>query len=523
MPAPASMSVPAPVRRRPRPLAAGLTALALLLSGPVLAQDAGDKAAAKPPEKAQTEKKPAFDAQRTVTRHTLALPAGPLAYTAVAEFLPLNDEGKDEPVARVFTTTYTADAPPAAGRPVAFVFNGGPGAAAAYLHLGALGPKMVRFADDGAILRPPAPVVDNPDSWLAFTDLVFIDPVGTGYSRGLAGEDAEKRVWSPDGDARAMAEIVRLWLTRNGRWDSPKLLVGESYGGFRIARMAAELADKPGISLNGLVMVSPAVDFATIRDGSAGLLATAFKLPSYAASAAFHGRAEGTPEEAALRTERFALTEYLAGLATLDVGRLDDSAPLFAEVARRIGLPAEMVARHRGRVPGGVFVREIVRDKGRVASIYDGTFTGPDPDPGSPWVREDPFLSGTVPVYATAFAGYVQRDLGFTTDVPFTLLSERVNRNWEWPRMNVPSATGELQSVLALTPGLRVLIAHGLTDIITPYMASAWIARNLELPAGERERVSVRTYPGGHMMYTLGPSRAALAADVRAMVEAALR
>lgn len=505
--------------------AAGLTALTLVLSAPAWAQEA-DKGAPKPPEKAQAEKKPAFDAQRAVTRHTLALAAGPLAYTATAEYLPLTEDGKDEPAARVFTVTYTADAsadktaPP---RPVAFVFNGGPGAAAAYLHLGALGPKIVRFADDGAILRPPSPVVDNPDSWLAFTDLVFIDPVGTGYSRGLTGEEAEKRTWSPDGDARAMAEIVRLWLARHGRWDSPKLLVGESYGGFRIARMAAELAGRQGVFLNGLIMLSPAVDFATISEGPSGLLAAAFKLPSYAASAAFHHKTAGTPEDAARNAERFALTDYVAGLATLDVGRLDASSPLFADLAQRIGLPVELITRHRGRVPARTFIREIVRDKGRVASLYDGTFTGPDPDPASPRVGDDPFLDGTLPVYATAFAGYVQRDLEFRTDTPFTLLSERVNRNWEWPRMSVPSATGELQSVLALTPGLRVLIAHGLTDLITPYMASAWIARNLELPAGERDRVSVRTYPGGHMMYTLAPSRAALARDARTLVETAVR
>lgn len=504
--------------------AAGLTALALVLSAPAWGQDA-DKGTAKPP--APAAGKAAFDAQRTVTHHTLPQAAGPLAYTAVAEYLPLTEDGKDEPAARVFTVTYTADIPAgttAPPRPVAFVFNGGPGAAAAYLHLGALGPKIVRFNPDGSIARPPAAVVDNPDSWLAFTDLVFIDPVGTGYSRGLSGgEEAEKRFWSPDGDARAMAEIVRLWLARTGRWDSPKLLVGESYGGFRIARMAAELVDRQGVFLNGLVMLSPAVDFATVSEGPSGLLAAAFKLPSYAASAAFHGLAQGTPEEAAQQAERFALTEYLAGLATLDVGRLDASAPLFADVARRIGLPAEMVARHRGRVPARSFIREIVRDRGRVASLYDGTFTGPDPDPGSPRVGDDPFLAGTLPVYATAFAGYVQRDLGFRTDTPFTLLSERVNRNWEWPRMSVPSATDALQSALALTPGLRVLIAHGLTDLITPYMGSAWIARNLELPAGERDRVAVRTYTGGHMMYTLAPSRAALAADARALVDAALR
>lgn len=515
MPSPRIFS---PVRRTALALA---LLVAPIIAGPALAAEGG---ADKPDKPARAEKaEPSFDAQRTVTRHTLAHPVGPIAYTAVAEFLPLREGAKEEIAGRVFTVTYTADGPAPRRRPVAFVFNGGPGAASAYLHMGALGPKIVTFGEDGALPAPPAPVVDNPDSWLAFADLVFVDPVGTGYSRATKTEDdAEKRFWKVDADARAMAEIVRLWLTRNGRWSSPTLLVGESYGGFRIATMADELIQRTGVAVSGLIMVSPVVDFATIRDES-GLLGPALKLPSYAASAAAHGLASGTPEQAAAAAERFALGGYLTGLAGLDYRRLDEARGFFAEVARATGLPEELVVRHRGRVPAGVFARELLRPRGRIASIYDGTFTAADPDPAAARLPYDPFLKGTIPAYTAAFAGYAAEALGVRTEVPFRLLSDRVNRGWEWPRMNQPSAVDELQTALTLQPSLRVLIAHGRTDLITPYMASRWVAARLELPAGQSDRVRVAVYEGGHMMYTRAAGRARLAADARALVEAVAR
>lgn len=512
------------VSRIHRRLAALLIAAALASSAPgVFAQD-------KPRDGEQGDRPVAvrptpFDAERSETRHRLELPGGALAYAAVAEFLPLRDGDQEEVQARVFTVTYTLDraegAPP---RPVSFVFNGGPGASSAYLHLGALGPRVVAFNADGSLPRPPSPLIDNPDTWLAFTDLVFVDPVGTGFSRALkSGDEAEKRFWSVEGDARSMAEIVRLWLTRNARWASPKFLVGESYGGFRVAKLASDLFQGVGAAVNGLIMVSPVVDFATIRDHDATVLPWAFRLPSYAAAAAALGKISGTPEEAARRAEGFAMSGYVAGLATLDVGALDGSRSLFAEVAGLTGLPVELIERRRGRIPGGTFAREILRSDGKIVSVYDATFVAPDPSPASQHVGADPFLEGTKPVYATAYATLMRDELGVATEVPFRLLSSRVNRNWEWPRMQQPSAMDDLQSVLALSPGLRVLIAHGRADLVTPYMASAWIARNLELPPGERDRVRVTVYDGGHMMYTLASQRARLAGDARALVEAAAR
>ncbi len=511
------------------PLLALMAPLALLPLPAAQAQDAP-----KPAERSGG----GFDAQRSETQHRLPLPSGPVAYTAVAEFLPLRDGPREEVAARVFTVSYTLDGAPRGQRPVAFVFNGGPGASSAYLHLGALGPKVVGFGDDGSLARPPAPLLDNPDSWLAFADLVFVDPVGTGYSRGVQrdgnrdggreeegrrrDEDPGKRFWSVDADSRAMAEVVRLWLTRNGRWESPKFLVGESYGGFRIAKMANRLIDDTGIAVNGLIMVSPVVDFTTIR-GSGGLLVPALRLPSYAASAAANGLVPGTPEQAAAAAERYAFTGYLTGLAGLDYRRAGEAQGFFAEVARTIGLPEELVTRFRGEIPTDVFARELLRGQGRIASVYDGTFTAADPDPSAARIPFDPFLKGTVPTYTTAFAAYAHEWLAVRTEVPFDLLSDRVNRGWEWPRSGPPSAVEDLQAALTLQPALRVLIAHGRTDLITPYMASRWVASRLELPQGQTDRVAVTVYEGGHMMYTRASGRAKLAADARALMDAALR
>lgn len=509
-----------------RPMGAVLVSLCLLAgtanAEPAAAATGGE---AKPAPAGNA----AFAAERSETKHRLERPDGALAYTAVAEFLPLRAGEGNEIAARIFTVTYTLDPDGAAGagrrtRPVSFVFNGGPGASSAYLHVGALGPRTVAFNPDGSLPRPPAVLADNPDSWLAFTDLVFIDPVGTGFSRMLkADEEAEKKYWNIDGDTRSMAETVRLWMTRNGRWSSPSFLVGESYGGFRAAKLAKELLDATGIAVNGVIMVSPVVDFATIRDADAALLPWAFKLPAFAAAAAAHGKAPGTPADAAAAAERFALGDYVGGLARLDLADLGAARGMFEQLARLTGLPVELVERHRGRIGGGLYAREALRAEGRILSLYDATFTAPDPDPGASRIESDPMLDGTRPAFAGAYVSLVHDELKVATEVPFRLLSSRVNRNWSWPRMQLPSALDSLQSVLALSPGLRVLIAHGRTDLVTPYMASRWVAANLELPAGERDRVRVTVYDGGHMMYTRASERARLAADARALVEQAVR
>lgn len=462
---------------------------------------------------------PAFNDQRAVTHHEMTLDGRPQNYTATAEFLPLRAPGKEEAEARIFTVTYTLDGTDPAKRPVMFLFNGGPGASSAYLHLGAAGPRAIRFTPDGGLPPPPARLEDNPDTWLTAADLVFIDPVGTGFSR-LTKEDekVQERLLSVDGDVAAMAETIRTWLTRNSRWGSPKFLGGESYGGYRVAALTKRLIDHEGIALNGAVMVSPVIDFGTINDSDSGILAAALRLPSMAAAAAAVGKAPGDPAKVALATERYALGDYIAGLAGLDLGKLDASKPLFDKVAALTGLPEPLVERQRGRIGAGLFAREILRDRGQVVSLYDGAHAAFDPNPGSPRVLQDPILEGSKPSFATAYMDYVKNELKSPVEDGFRLLSDDVNHQWKWARGDMPNAANDLQTALALAPDLRVTIVHGRTDLVTPYLGSVWVARNLEQPAGARDRVTVDVFDGGHMLYIRRDGRAALAGAVRSLV-----
>ena len=471
--------------------------------------------AAPAPALAQDEAAPASWATAlapVVTQHTLALPDRRLAYRALAETLPItSDQG--ETTAQVAVIADLAEGHPAATRPVTFVFNGGPGASSAYLHLGALGPRVLATNPDGSLPAPPAHLRANPDSWLAFTDLVFIDPVGTGFSRAAKpGDEAERRFWSVSGDVASLAEVIRLWLTRNARWASPKFLAGESYGGFRAARLARALLADPGVGLNGLVLISPALEFSTLAPGEHAVLPWALALPSLVAAARAHGR--GDPTLSLAEVERFALSEYLTGIAAIAPAGPGPEPALIARLAGLLGLDEAVVRRHHGRVPAQVFAERLLDGTGRALSLYDGARAGPDPQPsrgGGP----DPQLEGTRAPFATAYNAYVRNELQLATDLPFRLLNERTARDWDWEgERGGPGGTGgaldELAEALALTPGLGILVVHGRTDLVTPYLASRWLLDRLDLPEEVRGRVRLEVLGGGHMMYLQPDERRAL-------------
>jgi carboxypeptidase C (cathepsin A) len=294
---------------------------------------------------------------RVETRHTINLAGHPVDYRAIAETIGLTDT-KGEPTASIYTVSYIAEAPlntnaantNAAGqrRPVAFVFNGGPGAASVFLHLGALGPRILDTPATGAVPAPPFRLADNPSSWLAFTDLVFVDPVGTGFSHGKGKEDnPDKPFWNVHGDLNSLGALLRRWLSRHERWSSPVFLVGESYGGLRAAALARTLARDVGITVNGLVLVSPALDIAILHPDISNPLAPAFELPSLAAATAGLSGRNGEGEDSAA-VEKFALSDYLVGLAA-QKGVPAPGDPFIARIARMIGLPEEIVRRERGR------------------------------------------------------------------------------------------------------------------------------------------------------------------------------
>jgi carboxypeptidase C (cathepsin A) len=493
---------------------------AALLASPVPAQDA-------PPE---TPAAPATGILRLLpepvaTRHELEQGGWRLAYGATAGTLLLRD-GKGETTAAIFHVAYTLE-PPDPARPVTFVFNGGPGAASAFLHLGGLGPRMVAFSDQGGYLPPPARLLDNPDSWLAFTDLVFVDPVGTGYSRAVEpGEAAERRFFGVRQDAAAMAAFIRLQLARTGRTLSPVFLAGESYGGFRAALLARALQEESGIDPSGVVLISPALAFALLEGGGDDdhlLLPFVVTLPSLAA---VHLERQGHPGSLADRlreVERWALSDYLVGLVA---GPSAIPSGMVERLAGLTGLPPDLVRESHGRIPVGRFIKEYARARGRVLSRYDGAIDGPDPAPRRPHASgPDPVLDRAVPVWSSAFVAYVQDELGYRTDVTYRLLDPEISGKWDYGisggRQGHAEALGELQAGRTLNPALEVLVVHGYTDLVTPYLASRYLLDQLPPLAGAAP-ITFRVHPGGHMLYMRAESRRALAADARALYERAL-
>ena len=466
-----------------------LGGLPLLVAGPAAAQERGVPPAPRPD---------ALPPARS-RAHTLVLGGRTLRFTSTAGSVTLSD-GQGVAQAAVGYVAYTLDDGPAE-RPVTFAVNGGPGASSAWLHLGAIGPWRMEMQGVG----PSAPVrlIDNTEAWLDFTDLVFIDPVGTGYSRFLAsGEDVRKRLWSVAGDIDAIAGAIRRWLVQAGRMGSTKFLVGESYGGFRGPRLARTLAQSHGVGLSGLVLVSPVLDFGG-RSTAMDPLYWASALPTLAAASR---RAGARVAEA----EAYAGGEFVAEL--LRGADPDAVARRSARVAALTGLDPALVRRHGGMIDGSIYMRNA--PAGRLASLYDLDVSLVDPDPAAAFSRQPDAVLDVLraPLTAAMLELYAAR-LGWLVEAPYELLSEAVNRGWDWGggRTGAESMS-HLRSALALDPGLRVLVAHGLYDVVTPYFRSHLLLETIEASAG-RERVALHAWAGGHMFYSRTEGRAALRAE----------
>ena len=444
----------------------------------------------------------------STSQHSVGEGADRLGYSATAGTLPLTNN-KGETAAKVFYVAYSSGEP---GRPISFVFNGGPGAAAAFLHLGALGPKVLNFTANGAAPAQPG-LSENPDHWLGFTDLVFVDPVGTGFSRVTGeGSDAEKRYYGVDQDAEAMADFVRLYLARSSRERAPVYLVGESYGGFRAVLLARRLLEG-GIRVQGAILVSPALEFSMIRENEYALLPLALQLPSIAASHLEATAGHDAPLDPVAEAEAFALSDYLLHLVR---GLTVDDA-IKDKLARLTGLDPELVKRHHGRVGRWFFRREYVRRENRATSIYDGSISSPVPRPADN-ADFDPILDGATTALTPLMVQYARDELGFKTDLPYKLLNRDVGRAWEYGtnRQGYAGSLDDLQKARTLNPGLKVFIAHGYTDLATPYAVSRFLIGQLP-PIASARPVEMRVYRGGHMMYMRPASRRAFTADVRAV------
>jgi carboxypeptidase C (cathepsin A) len=394
----------------------------------------------------------------------------------------------------------------------------------------------VVFDEDGAAPPTPPRVAPNPDTWLAFTNLVFIDPVETGFSRIVATEEGEgdgERFLGTRPDLEALSAFIRLWLSRNERWTSPKFLVGESYGGFRVAALADMLAERHGIQVNGAVLISPVLEF-SLHDGDAyTLLPWVLRVPSFAAVAHKHGKAKvGVAASGGLgsvldEVEAFSLAELLPGLARGDALAAPAAEVLYQRLAGLVGLPPELVRRHAGRIPRGVFAKELRRPTGRVISLYDGSITAVDPDPARSSSHRDTRLTRVTATLTAAINDYLRGQLDYEADIPYRVVNREVSRQWNWRAgdgggQGFIGAADHLKAALSREPSLRVLIVHGAHDLVTPYFASVYVARQMRLDPEVRDAVLVRVYEGGHMFYTHAAPRARLHADARMLFQSAI-
>lgn len=454
----------------------------------------------------------------SVTEHELTIGDQKIAYTATAGTLDLFGQDGAQTGAIFYTAYVARDSGP--DRPLTFAFNGGPGAASAFLHLGLVGPDVLDFgpdARDGA----NAKLIDNKQSWLDFTDLVLIDPIGTGWSRTAKADDASN-YYSVNADAQSIAKAIALYVAHNNRSGSPKYLLGESYGGFRAAKVASTLQESQGIIVAGAVMLSPLLEGQLMFNADQFALGAALELPSLAAAKL--DRENAFDEQKQKEAETFALGDYLTTLAgPPPTGAAADA--FYGRISRLTGIPEDIVTRNRGFL-GNSFVKHADAGKGEVTSPYDAAFAAPDPYPESDYDRgDDAILDGFTRAYGGAFADYARNELGFRTEMTYTLLDGDISRRWEWgggrgggSRLQA-SATDDIRQLLASNSAFRLLIAHGYSDLVTPYSVSRYVVDHLPSSlAGSR--VGLKLYRGGHMFYTKADQRAAFTADAKAFYTA---
>jgi carboxypeptidase C (cathepsin A) len=460
-------------------------------------------------------------------------------YTASAGWTVLRK--KEKPAAEIFSVSYVADG--AGDRPVTFVFNGGPGASSAYLHMGAVGPLRVAFPADGTLPRLPPRLIANEDSWLGFTDLVFVDPVGTGFSRVIEddtkdGEDRSKPGDGEDGareyfgykrDLESLCEFMSRWLSGRGRWGSAVFIAGESYGGYRVGRLVRIVQETTGIGLSGAVLISPALELSSLSPNDYDVLAWVDVLPTMASTAVHHGRsrafAAGTPlEDVLAEAENFATGDYATLLTRGASMPTDVRDRVLGRLADLIGLPADLVARAEGRIPVDTFTRELLRHERKVLGRYDATITTTDPFPDREvFAGPDPTLTGIGPAYTTAINRQLRSEIGVQTDREYVVLSYEVNESW---RNDAPQhfftppvgATDDFRYGMSLNPQLKAFIAHGRYDLVTPYYASDRLRNLMRLDPTMSSRLTVRHFGGGHMFYAWEESRRDFTAAIAGFV-----
>jgi len=450
------------------------------------------------------------------TTGSLTINGAVTPYKAVTGYLPIIDNpGPDrfgKAKANIFSIAYTktnADGEPlsadeTAKRPVTFAFNGGPGSSSVWLHMGALGPVRIKFGAEGERPAPPFELVENMHSWLPFTDLVFIDPVSTGFSRASEGEEA-RQFHGLEEDSKAVGEFIRLWLVRNGRWMSPKYLSGESYGTTRACQLAADLQSQHGIDLTGITLISPVLNFATVRFDIGNDLPYPLFLPSYAAIAFYHKQLKAPLNVDLSKTlaevEAFALSEYMLALAKGDRLPKAEREAIAAKLSAYTGLSVQFILANELRVPIFAFTKELLRASSRTVGRLDGRYIGIDRTDAGTSPEYDPSYIAIQGPFTAALNTYVRQTLKFEADAPYEILTGNV-QPWNYPARNqYPTVAEKLRSAMSLNPNLKVLALAGYTDLATPYFAMDYTVSHLSLDPALRANISQKYYNAGHMMY----------------------
>jgi carboxypeptidase C (cathepsin A) len=476
-------------------------------------------AAAKPaePKSAEPMKNP-LPADKSVPQ-TITVNGKMLHYTATVGTITLKTKD-DKLTGVVMYTAYTMDEPKGkdggSHRPVTFALNGGPGASSVYLNLGAIGPKHIAFANEGDSPSDPATLMDNPGTWLDFTDLVFIDPIGTGFSRSLVDEaETKKLFYAPKPDIEYLSLVIYKWLEQNERLLDKKYLVGESYGGYRGPLMTHYLQSRLGLAMNGLVLVSPYLN-PEEGDGDLSPIRWMVDLPSITAA---HLESEGKLTDAAMQQViAYTRGDYAAALLK---GRSDLAATdaMIAHVTEMTGLDPKFVKFAGGRLDIGAYLREVHRTRGLIGSMYDSNVTAPDPFPYAPRQQAgDPILQSIVAPTTTAMVDFITRTVGWKTDARYAALDYDVNQQWDRNDDLRNGAVRDLRESVAADPKLRVLIVHGWNDLSCPFMGSVLSVDQMPI-MGDASRVQVHEFPGGHMFYTRPVNQDSLHKLAETMVE----
>ena len=472
------------------------------------------------------------------TKHTVTIGGRRISYTVTTGTLILKEEsekkgdkaGESEGAvarAEVFFVAYTlAGAGDPARRPVTFSFNGGPGSSSVWLHLGVLGPRRVDMGEDGGLPAPPYRLTENEHSLLDVSDLVFIDPVSTGYSRPVTGERA-KDFHTFKRDIESVGDFIRLYTTRYRRWLSPKFLIGESYGTTRAAGLSGYLQERHGMYLNGLMLVSSVLEFQTLHFEPNNDLPCVLYIPAYAATAWYHGRLSRELQRDRKKTleqaRSFALDRYAPALLQGANLPARERAAIAGELARFTGLSAAFVERCNLRIEINRFTKELLRDQSRTVGRLDSRFTGIDRDAAGSTPDGDPSFTNIIGPYTAAFYDYVRGDLKYESDLPYEILSFKTNESWRYDdhENRFVDVAETLRKAMTMNPHLKVFVANGYYDLATPFFATEYTFSRLGLDAGLRGNISMAYYDGGHMMYIHRPSLAQMKKDLAAFVRGA--